>query len=109
MTLRACSVSNGSVIHCLVTQATIGQSAPVIGAQRNGARVEPWDLSILMFPLFGSILAGLWYARVMYRGFFNAASTFSLIAISFLYIIGLLASLRPTQINVVGSPHLHTE
>jgi len=53
-----------------------------------------FDIGILMFPLFGTLLAGLWYARVVYRGYFNGTSTFSLLAISFLYVVALLASLR---------------
>jgi hypothetical protein len=49
---------------------------------------------MLMFPLFGSMLAALWYARIVYRGYFNGTSTFSLLAISFLYVVAVLASLR---------------
>jgi len=90
-TLRSHRIAfSGAVLHCLVTPARAtalpADDRPHVGYQ--------FDIGILMFPLFGTLLAALWYARVVYRGYFNGTSTFSLLAISFLYIVALLASLR---------------
>ena len=90
-TLRSHRIAfSGAVLHCLVTpgRATV---SPADDQQNIGYQ---FDVSILMFPLFGTLLAALWYARVVYRGYFNGTSTFSLLAISFLYVVALLASLR---------------
>jgi hypothetical protein len=81
--------SSGAVLHCLVTP-------PRASSTPAGSRTTPrqFDIGMLMFPLFGSMLAALWYARIVYRGYFNGTSTFSLLAISFLYVVAVLASLR---------------
>ena len=90
-TLRSHRIAvSGAVLHCLVTPARAAASA-TDDRQNVGYH---FDVGILMFPLFGTLLAALWYARVVYRGYFNGTSTFSLLAVSFLYIIALLASLR---------------
>ena len=90
-TLRSHRIAfSGAVLHCLVTPARA--AAPPTDDRHNVG--YHFDIGILMFPLFGTLLAGLWYARVVYRGYFNGTSTFSLLAISFLYIVALLASLR---------------
>ena len=90
-TLRSHRISvSGAVLHCLVTPARA--ASPPADEQQNAG--YQFDIGILMFPLFGTLLIALWYARVVYRGYFNGTSTFSLLAISFLYIIALLASLR---------------
>ena len=90
-TLRSHRIAfSGAVLHCLVTPARV--TAPPADDRQNAG--FQFDIGILMFPLFGTLLAALWYARVVYRGYFNGTSTFSLLAISFLYIVALLASLR---------------
>jgi len=95
LTLSAYSITSGSVIHCLVTRHSSSLQQTSHHETRNS--VSQFDIGVLMFPLFGAVLILLWYARIMYRAFFNAASTFSLLAISFFYIIALLASLRNAQ------------
>ena len=102
-TLRSHHIAfSGAVLHCLVTPAR-ATTPPADDRQHVGFH---FDVSILMFPLFGTLLAALWYARVVYRGYFNGTSTFSLLAISFLYIVALLASLRGSS---QADPHPHVE
>ena len=89
--LRSHRISfSGAVLHCLVTPA---RAATLQADDRQNVGFQ-FDIGLLMFPLFGTLLVALWYARVVYRGYFNGTSTFSLLAISFLYVVALLASLR---------------
>lgn len=91
-TLRSLQLGRtGAVIHCLVTPQ---RTVPPPPDGPNAVAGHQFDVGVLVFPLFGTVLAALWYARVMYRGYFNGTSTFSLFAVSFLYVIALLASLR---------------
>lgn len=92
LTLRSYRVSDGSVIHCLITQARV---EPVITSVDS----NHFDIGFLMFPLFGFILTLLWYARIAYRNYFSGASTCSLVAISFLYLVALVGSFRSGRIN----------
>jgi len=102
-TLRSHRIAfSGAVLHCLVTPSR-ATATPADNGQNIGYQ---FDIGILMFPLFGTLLAALWYARVVYRGYFNGTSTFSLLAISFLYIVALLASLRGGS---QGDRHPHIE
>ena len=48
-------------------------------------------MGALMFPLFGLILATIWYCRITYRHYFNAMSTLILVGISLLYVIAGMA------------------
>lgn len=102
-TLRSHRVSfSGAVLHCLVTPArTVTPQAD----DRQNVGFQ-FDIGILMFPLFGTLLVALWYARVVYRGYFNGTSTFSLLAISFLYVVALLASLRGGGGHADQHPHI---
>lgn len=92
LTLRSYRVSDGSVIHCLITQARV---EPVITSMDS----NHFDIGFLMFPLFGFILTLLWYARIAYRNYFSGASTCSLVAISFLYLVALVGSFRSGRMN----------
>lgn len=92
LTLRSYRVSDGSVIHCLITQARV---EPVITSVDS----NHFDIGFLMFPLFGFILTLLWYARIAYRNYFSGASTCSLVAISFLYLVALVGSFRSGRLN----------
>jgi len=101
-TLRSHRIAvSGAVLHCLVTPA---RATAQPAADGQNVRYQ-FDVGILMFPLFGTLLAALWYARVVYRGYFNGTSTFSLLAISFLYIVALLASLRGAN-HADQHPHI---
>lgn len=91
-TLRSYRVSDGSVIHCLVTQARVD---PVITTTDS----HHFEIGSLMLPLFGFLLTLLWYARIAYRYYFSGASTCSLVAISFLYVIALIGSFRSHRVN----------
>jgi len=92
-TLRSLQLGRtGAVIHCLITPQ---RSQPASSSNTDaGAIGHQFDVGMLVFPLFGTMLAALWYARVVHRSYFNGTSTFSLFAVSFLYVIALFASLR---------------
>ena len=87
-TLRSYNVVDRCVIHCLLSrsQQQTNENTPA-----EGINV---DMGTVALPLFGVILGLLWYCRVMYRYYFNAMSTFSLIGITFLYIVAVMASVR---------------
>ncbi len=96
-TLQSYNIIDNSVIHCLLSQAP--QTAEAITPPRG----LQFDIGTLMFPLFGLILLLIWYFRFTYRNYFNAMSTFSLIGITFLFIVALLASWR------TGEAHDHDD
>ncbi|KAK2155289.1 hypothetical protein LSH36_243g00045 [Paralvinella palmiformis] len=87
-TLGAYHVEDNSVIHCLLSRISQSEQATT--------HTQPFniDLGFLMFPLFGLILGLLWYWRIMYRSYFSAVSTLSLVGITFLFLAVLLASWR---------------
>lgn len=87
-TLQAYHIEDNSVIHCLLSRISQSEQAT------NHSQPFNLDLGFLMFPLFGLTLGLLWYCRVMYRSYFNAVSTLSLVGISFLFLIALLACWR---------------
>ena len=87
-TLASLNLTNNSVLHCHVTQGeTIRQ------AQHN-AQDGDLDLGHFMVPLFGCILGFVWYLRWQYRYMFNATSTLSLIGVSVLFFLAVLAAWR---------------
>ena len=92
-TLAKYSIIDKSVIHCLLSRA---QPQPDTSPQppRN-----EFDIGTLMFPLFGVILLLVWYFRFTYRSYFNAMSTFSLIGITLLFIVALLATWRAHDVH----------
>ena len=96
-TLQSYNVEDRCVIHCLLSRSP----AP----ERNNTVEQgiPFDMGNLVFPLFGLILGLIWYCRVMYRAYFNAMSTFSLVGITFLYVVALMASFRPNR----NHEHVH--
>lgn len=105
--LRLYNVKQDDVIHCLVSNIRpaerSSQSSSSTGRQRGTL-----DIGALVFPIFGLALVLIWYARIFHRGYFNGTSTFSLVAITFLYILSLLASYRVgSQNDAVG--HLHQD
>ena len=89
-TLRSYNVQDNSVIHCL-----LNRRAPAEEAVRPEQRAADLDLSFLMLPLFGLILLLIWYCRFSYKNYFNAMSTFSLVGITFLFIVAVMAAWRP--------------
>ena len=97
-TLQSYNVQNDSVVHCLLSRAQPVTTAPQPIHSPN------IDIGFLMFPLFGLILSLIWYCRFSYRNYFNAMSTFSLIGITFLFIVAILATCRNQ-----GEAHEHQD
>ena len=91
-TLRMYRVTDGTVIHCLITRH-------MAHAERLPASRQQYQMGVLIFPIFGIMLFLLWYIRFAYRQYFNGASTFSLVAISFIYMVAFFASIRGGEIN----------
>ncbi len=58
---------------------------------------EEFNMGSLMFPLFGLLLASIWYFRVFYRQYFNAMATLILVGITLLFIVGGVAIYRPPE------------
>ena len=100
-TLQAYNVQNDCVIHCLLSR--VQQQAT--GPQHAQNPDLPIDIGFLMFPLFGLILALIWYCRFSYRNYFNAMSTFSLLGITLLFIIAVLSTFR----HHGGEAHEHQD
>jgi hypothetical protein len=92
-TMNFYSITDNSVIHCLLTPVAQNAQPPIV------VRAAEFDVGTLMFPLFGLILLLIWYCRFTYRNYFNAMSTFSLIGITFLFIVALLASWRTQEVH----------
>jgi hypothetical protein len=109
-TLRSLQLGRtGAVIHCLVTPQRASQSVPSSNDAAPTTTGHQFDVGVLVFPLFGTVLIALWYARVVYRGYFNGTSTFSLFAVSFLYVIALVASLRGRGHQEQPTTHAHSD
>jgi hypothetical protein len=85
-TLEAYNIEDNSVIHCLLTRITQPQQST------NHQPPAGLDLGFLMFPLVAVILGLVWYCRVVYRNYFSAVSTLSLVGMTFLFIVALMAS-----------------
>ncbi len=106
LSLRSYEVQDNSVIHCLLNR--IVQPEP--DAAPAGGE---FDIGSLMLPLFGLILALSWYWRFTYKQYFNAVSTLSLMGISFLFLVAVLAVYRPQhhaeEAEVIGGNHPHQD
>ncbi|KAL3835843.1 hypothetical protein ACJMK2_021305 [Sinanodonta woodiana] len=88
-TLEAYNIVDNSVIHCLISQDPSQTAAVHTSDDESG-----FDMGVVMFPLFGLLLAIIWYFRFTYRQFFNVTSTLSLAGITFLFLAALCASFR---------------
>ena len=87
------------VIHChiLAQSATSGSSNAAGNDASGGGRLDNFnsdniDLSNLMFLLFAIFLSVLWYLRFSYRCLFTPPTTFTLIAITLLFLLAIYAS-----------------
>ncbi|ESN96911.1 hypothetical protein HELRODRAFT_114448 [Helobdella robusta] len=108
MSLRSYKVSHNIIIHCLIlTSQQAPTSSSTSAATRQQRRGGLNDIGSLAFPIFGMGLGALWYARIFYRGYFNGASTVSLLAITFLYGLSLIASFRTASPS--NQNHLHRD
>ncbi|XP_022088385.1 transmembrane and ubiquitin-like domain-containing protein 1 [Acanthaster planci] len=87
-TLAALNLSQNCVIHCLLSQSTMLSSA------RLDVQDGDVDLGRYMIPLFTCILGFVWYLRWQYRYMFNATSTLSLVGVTTLFVLAVLASWR---------------
>ena len=93
-TLQSYNVQDNSVIHCLLSNQN--NHSP----RRDDQEQADLDIGRWMFPLFGLLLGLVWYYRIVYRNYFNAPTTLSLIGITFLYFTTLLATLRQDEDQV---------
>ncbi|KAK3579707.1 hypothetical protein CHS0354_025742 [Potamilus streckersoni] len=96
-TLQEYNVVDNSVIHCLISQ-----NPSQTDATHTSDDDFSFDMGVFMFPLFGLLLAIIWYFRFTYRQFFNVTSTLSLGGITFLFLAALCASFRRRR----GHEHL---
>ncbi|XP_033099604.1 transmembrane and ubiquitin-like domain-containing protein 2 [Anneissia japonica] len=87
-TLAQLNINNNCVIHCQLLQAdSITNTAPnVINSEL--------DIGQVMIPMFAVLLGLVWYVRLEYRHLFNATSTLSLLGVSVLFLLAVLASWR---------------
>ncbi|XP_041371716.1 transmembrane and ubiquitin-like domain-containing protein 1 [Gigantopelta aegis] len=85
-TLQSYNIVDNSVVHCLVTQT---QQTPHVMPHDDDLDL---DVGHLMLPLFGFILAVIWYLRFSYRQYFNAMSTLCLVGVTFLFFLGVVSS-----------------
>lgn len=102
--LRAYNICNNFVLHCLVSQhTTITPPSQLYPSQQQQNNPRFLNLGSLLYPMIGALLAFFWYARIYYRVYFNGASTFSLVALSFFYFFSSFAFFRIP----VSSENLH--
>ncbi|XP_075256116.1 uncharacterized protein LOC142348601 isoform X2 [Convolutriloba macropyga] len=93
-----CGILSNCVVHCQVlTQAgqLSSNSATSNGVSFNSQDTfhsENIDLSNLLFLLFAVFLLVLWYLRFSYRHLFTPPTTFTLIAITVLFLLAVYAS-----------------
>ncbi|KAH3699252.1 transmembrane and ubiquitin-like domain-containing protein 1 [Dreissena polymorpha] len=90
-TLESCSINDNSVVHCLVTQQRRNED------QNTHVEEHGLDIGLFMFPIFGLLLASIWYLRFSYRQLFNVTSTLTLAGISFLFLLALSSRVRPVR------------
>lgn len=94
-TLAFYNIGDKCVIHCLFSKKSSSSETSV----QTSAEIHQFDIGVFMFPIFGIILLLLWYFRFIYRNYFNAMSTFSLIGITLLFIVSLLATWRTHELH----------
>lgn len=84
-TLLSCGIQDGCVVHVHIS------TAPPGAANRPSPSSSEVDLNLsaLMWPLFGAILAIVWFLHFQYKELFNASSTVILVGISGLFCVGL--------------------
>ncbi|XP_014675545.1 PREDICTED: transmembrane and ubiquitin-like domain-containing protein 1 [Priapulus caudatus] len=86
--LRAYGIGDNGVLHVLLTQPARDER-PL----RDDAEAE-LDVGHLMFPLFGVVLAVVWYLRLKHKQYFNMTSTLTLVGITALFGLSLFALWR---------------
>jgi len=94
-TLAFYNIVDKCVVHCLFSKKSTTSETNV----QASAQIQQFDIGVFMFPIFGLILLLLWYFRFIYRNYFNAMSTFSLIGITLLFIVSLLATWRTHELH----------
>ncbi|MBN3308774.1 transmembrane and ubiquitin-like domain-containing protein 2 [Amia ocellicauda] len=79
-TLLSLNITDNSVIHCHVSQATREPVPdPVVAGEHGGVVLS---MGNLMIPVFVVMLAIIWYFRINYRQFFTAPATVSLVGVT---------------------------
>lgn len=86
-TLESYNICDNSVLHCLITQRQQNETRQM--DNDNG-----FDIGMFMFPLFGLLLACIWYLRFTYRQLFNTTSTLTLGGITFLFVAAFISTLQ---------------
>ena len=94
------NVTHNCVVHCHLSRGVAPSTV------RQDVQEADIDLGRFMIPLFTSILGFVWYLRWQYRYMFNATSTLSLVGVTTLFVLAVLASWRGWFI-VVFSPMSH--
>ncbi|XP_013390196.1 transmembrane and ubiquitin-like domain-containing protein 1 [Lingula anatina] len=110
-TLQTFNIGDSSIIHCLIAQGTQGQTQGQ-GQGHQQEHIVDLDLSRMMLPLFGLILAILWYFRIVYKVYFNPMSTITLVGFTIMFAVALASAFTPQrrEDNVqVHRHHVHAE
>ena len=92
-TLGSYNIEDNTVIHTLVSEPNVTTPPP----SRSATDVATFNAGNLMVPLFVIILSLIWYLRIEYGQFFTLTSTISLICISIVFALGLMAQRMPTR------------
>ncbi|XP_033646919.1 transmembrane and ubiquitin-like domain-containing protein 2 [Asterias rubens] len=82
------NVTHNCVVHCHLSRGVAPSTV------RQDVQEADIDLGRFMIPLFTSILGFVWYLRWQYRYMFNATSTLSLVGVTTLFVLAVLASWR---------------
>ena len=96
--LADCGIFSHSVVHCQVltnrghVNSVSGTSNGSSNFASDSMNSENIDLSNLLFLLFAVFLLVLWYLRFSYRHLFTPPTTFTLIAITLLFLLAVYAS-----------------
>lgn len=98
-TLESYNVLDNSVVHCLLTSVPQQPPPPAPDVNPAPGNQADADLSRFCLPLFAFIVVSLWYCRIVYKQYFNAMSTISLIGLTFLFVVVLLASRRNGDVH----------
>ena len=98
LSLVESGVLSSCVIHChILAQNASGSNGAGASNDVSTGRLDNFnsdniDLSNLMFLLFAIFLSVLWYLRFSYRSLFTPPTTFTLIAITLLFLLAIYAS-----------------
>nr|CAB3267133.1 transmembrane and ubiquitin-like domain-containing protein 1 [Phallusia mammillata] len=88
-TIQECNIlsTDSPVVHCFLSAEPARSNQPSSASQQLQQAVDDLNMGHFFMPLFGSVLALLWYVCIFHTSLFSLPSVFGIIGLTCFYIV----------------------